>query len=89
MSNSARLVTPTGIRSIEILDPISWQDQPIPERRWLVDDLIPLHNVTLVSGDGGIGKSLLTLQLMVACALGKRWLGRSTMDWGVRVVLRR
>ena len=71
---------PTDIAPIEILDPIGWQDKPVPERRWLVDDLIPLHNVTLVSGDGGIGKSLLTLQLMVACVLGKRWLGRSTMD---------
>ncbi len=71
---------PTDIAPLEILDPIALQDKPVPERRWLVTDLIPLHNVTLVSGDGGIGKSLLTLQLMAAFALGKRWLGRSTMN---------
>ena len=56
---------------IEILDPIVWQDQPVPERRWLVPDLIPMQNVTMLSGDGGVGKSIVALQLMVACALGK------------------
>ena len=68
---------PTGPK-IEIIDPIAWQDRPIPERRWLVDNMIPMHNVTMLSGDGGVGKSIVTLQLMVACALGRQWLGRQT-----------
>ena len=62
---------PTGIRAIEILDPISWQDRPIPERQWLVPGLIPMRSVTMLSGDGGLGKSILALQLIAACALGE------------------
>jgi len=35
--------------------------------------------VTLLSGDGGIGKSLLAQQLLTACALGQDWLGLRTL----------
>ena len=64
--------------SLEILDPVAWQDRPIPERRWLVADMIPMQNVMMLSGDGGVGKSIVALQLLVACALGRQWLGRQT-----------
>lgn len=47
----------------------------IPVRHWLVPDLIPMANVTQLSGDGGLGKSLLTLQLAVCCALQQQWCG--------------
>lgn len=70
---------PTDIAPIEIIDVIGWQDKPAPERRWLVTDLIPLHNVTILAGDGGLGKSIISLQLMAACALDKGWLGKQTM----------
>ena len=66
---------PTGPK-IEIIDPITWQDRPVPERHWLVADLIPMRNVTMLSGDGGVGKSIVALQLMCACALGRPWLGQ-------------
>ena len=49
--------------------------KPIPERPWLVHGWIPDRTVTLLGGDGGTGKSLLSLQLMAACALGRPWLG--------------
>ncbi|WP_328589326.1 AAA family ATPase [Cereibacter ovatus] len=32
----------------------------VPERQWLVRDLVPSRNVTLLYGDGGTGKSLLS-----------------------------
>jgi RecA-family ATPase len=48
---------------------------PIPERRWLVPGWIPDRAVTLIGGDGGVGKSLLMLQLMASAALGRDWLG--------------
>lgn len=48
---------------------------PIPERRWLVPGWIPDKAVTLIGGDGGVGKSLLMLQLMASAALGRDWLG--------------
>ena len=50
--------------------------RPIPQRQWLVEDLVPLENVTMLYGDGGTGKSLLALQLAVATAGGQAWVGR-------------
>lgn len=47
----------------------------VPEQQWLVRDLIPANNVTLLGGDGGTGKSLLALQLAEAVATGRSWLG--------------
>ena len=49
----------------------------VPPREWLAPDLIPAGTVTLLSGDGGTGKSLIALQLAAACALGGKWLGRA------------
>jgi RecA-family ATPase len=40
-----------------------------------VPGLIPDVNVTAVSGDGGVGKSLVLLQLAAAVVLGLDWLG--------------
>jgi RecA-family ATPase len=47
----------------------------IKDREWAVLNRIPLRHVSILSGDGGIGKSLLSLQLAVATVLGKDWLG--------------
>jgi RecA-family ATPase len=40
-----------------------------------VKDRIPRNNVTLLSGEGSVGKSILSLQLAVAVVLGRDWLG--------------
>ena len=56
----------------------SLEGKPIPERRWTVEGWIPDHQVTLLSGDGGVGKTLLGQQLLTACALGRDWLGMPT-----------
>ncbi len=47
-----------------------------PERRWLVHEWIPWGNVTMLSGDGGVGKSLLLQQLLTCAAIGLDWLGQ-------------
>lgn len=52
------------------------EGQPIPPRQWHVPDLIPARTVTTLNGDGGTGKSLAALQLAVATALGRPWLGQ-------------
>ena len=62
------------------INPAKWQDQPIPQRRWLVDGILARGSVTLLTGDGGIGKSLLMQQLMTAIALGGDWLGVELPD---------
>jgi RecA-family ATPase len=48
---------------------------PVPDRHWLVEGLVPSGTVTLLGGDGGTGKSLLSLQLACAAALGRHWIG--------------
>jgi len=58
-----------------IVRPHTLQGEQVPERRWLVRDLIPRGAVTMLSGDGGVGKSLLALQLMTAGATGSKWIG--------------
>jgi RecA-family ATPase len=62
--------------AIEIIDPSTLQGRPVPPREWHVADLIPHKTVTLKSGDGGVGKSLLAMQLCVSTALDKPWIGR-------------
>jgi hypothetical protein len=49
-----------------------WQGQPVPEREWAVRDRIPLASITLLSGEGSIGKTILSLQLAVATVFGTR-----------------
>lgn len=49
---------------------------PPPLREWLVSEMIPMNNVTLLYGDGGTGKSLIALQLAVSTVLGRIWLNR-------------
>lgn len=45
-----------------------------PERRWLVNDRLPLGVVGLLAAAGGTGKSMATLQLAVSVATGLEWL---------------
>lgn len=67
----------TGSKPIELetINAASLAGRPVPFQRWLVEDLIPESNVTMLSGDGATGKSLLALQLAVAVAIGRDWIG--------------
>jgi RecA-family ATPase len=56
----------------------SLKGRPVPARQWLVLDLVPCRTVTMLGGDGGTGKSLLALQLAVAAAAGRQWIGQET-----------
>jgi hypothetical protein len=56
------------------IDCTKWQNQPVPERSWVVCDRIPFNNVTLFSGEGAVGKTIVSLQLAVATVLGRDWL---------------
>jgi RecA-family ATPase len=49
-------------------------DKPVPKRRWIVEDWIPRQQVTLLTGEGEGGKSLIALQLVLAAASGPPWL---------------
>lgn len=50
--------------------------KPVPVRPFHVPGFIPGRTVTLLNADGGMGKSLLALQLCCATALGTKWLNR-------------
>ncbi|WLC19335.1 AAA family ATPase [Bradyrhizobium diazoefficiens] len=56
---------------IKFMDAIT----PPPPRAWAVPDRILKRQVTLLYGDGAIGKSLLTLQLACSTVLSRGWLG--------------
>src|SRR6185437_9503326 len=64
-----------GAADDDEFSPADLDGAPPPPRRWLVPDLIPDRTVTSLSGDGGVGKSLLTLQLACARATRSTWLG--------------
>jgi AAA domain len=58
------------------IDPTTLHGLPVPERRWLVPDWIPMARASSLYGDGGEGKTLLAQMLATACALdGAKWLG--------------
>lgn len=65
-----------GKRASRFFTAAALEGREVPERNWLVRNLIPSGTVTLLSGDGGTGKSLIALQLAAACALGCNWIGR-------------
>jgi RecA-family ATPase len=58
-------------------DPLPYVDLALDltPRQWLVPERIPMRNVSSMSGEGAIGKSLLLMQLSGAVVLGKDWIG--------------
>jgi RecA-family ATPase len=62
-------------KPLQWADTSQWDTEPCPRREWAVPDRIPLRQVTLFSGEGAIGKSILELMLCAAHVTGKDWLG--------------
>ncbi len=71
----ANAATDTPLPPLPFINLSAWQDQPVPARAWVVQDRIPQKSVTLLSGEGAIGKSILALHLSTAIVLGRDWLG--------------
>lgn len=59
-----------------------WQGQPVPPRRWLVQNRVPMPNVTMLSGDGAAGKTTIAMQLAVGVVRGTDWLGAVVNEQG-------
>jgi RecA-family ATPase len=70
-----RANTPVVLEPLPYIDMSTWRVDQVPPREWSVRDLIPRRNVFLLSGDGAAGKTLLSLQLGIAHALGRDWIG--------------
>ncbi|WP_192179046.1 AAA family ATPase [Mesorhizobium amorphae] len=60
---------------IFLINPADWHGKPVPRREWFIEDMIPMRQVTILNGDGGVGKSLLALQIAAASALSVDTLG--------------
>jgi len=60
--------------------------KPVPKREWLIPDLIPAGNVTLLYGDGGTGKSLLALMAGVSVVALGHFFGRPVRQGGVEFI---
>jgi hypothetical protein len=66
---------------LHAFNPADWEGKTAPPRLWIVLDYIPAGTVTLLYADGGTGKSYLKLQLAVARALSKEWIGAYARTW--------
>lgn len=49
---------------------IHWDDIEIVDREWLIPNWLPANTATMFTGDGGAGKSWLTLQVVCQIACG-------------------
>lgn len=54
---------------------------------WIIDDVLPRHEVALIAGAWGSGKSFLALDMAGAVARGERWYGYPTQRTRVALVL--
>ncbi|WEZ82197.1 AAA family ATPase [Rhizobium sp. 32-5/1] len=63
---------------IEWISPTAWHGSTPAPQEWEVENWIPRHEVTLLYGDGGVGKTLLAHQYATAAATGRKWLGQPT-----------
>ncbi|MGU3656790.1 AAA family ATPase [Methylobacterium fujisawaense] len=70
--------TPAPPVEIEWINPADWHGFEPQEKVWYVPGLIPHNEVTMLTGKGGIGKSLLALQALICIALGLPFFGRPT-----------
>jgi RecA-family ATPase len=71
---------PKGRRPVpfETFTPGAWAGLDPPPYDWIVEGCFLRGTVAMLSGDGGLGKSLLMQQLCTAAAVGKPWLGLNT-----------
>jgi RecA-family ATPase len=64
------------VKPLLIRSAAEFEGKAVPKRDWLIPSVLVRRSVSLLAGDGGVGKSLACLQLQAACALGKvDWLG--------------
>jgi RecA-family ATPase len=72
------------VQPLTIINPAGWQGKRVPERDWLIPGICVRGGATLLNGDGGVGKSLLCMQMQTALAMGKPWLGIPMPGMGIR-----
>lgn len=79
LDNIRILNTTLGIGQPSLED-MHLRDVEVEDRKWLVYPFIPLSETTLLTGQGGVGKSFLMLQIACQMACGGSDLNFSTED---------
>jgi RecA-family ATPase len=74
-------VPPSDQSPLALITPNQWKDVALEPMRWLATQRVPADDVSILSGDGGNGKTTVALQLGVSVAhnLGD-WLGTTTLS---------
>ena len=72
--SQAEATPPAQMLPLPFINMSAWDNEPLPEREWAVPNKIPLRQLGLFSGEGGAGKSYVTLHLCVAHVFGRDWL---------------
>jgi RecA-family ATPase len=67
----------SGGTALPLIDMSGWSKSP-PQRVSAWGDWLPLLKTTLLTGEGGVGKSLLAQMLLTCTALGRPFLGMNT-----------
>lgn len=76
MSGSAdRLSAEDRARNLQPVSLTGLATVKVPEQRYAIASMLPLHEVTLLSGHGGTGKSMLALIWCAHVATGQDWAG--------------
>lgn len=78
MSNVSDFPKQRAVQPFEAFSPTEWHGRTPPPYDWIVDGCFLRSTVAILSGDGGLGKSLLMQQLCTAAAIGRPWLGLAT-----------
>jgi hypothetical protein len=71
----AEFAIPTS--GLPVIDIAKWQGDP-PPREFAWGDWVPMRQTTMLTGKGGVGKSLLAQMLTTCVALGRPFLGLET-----------
>lgn len=72
--------------AIAFARPATYGDASPPPREFIVAPLIPAHKATLLTGDGGVGKTLLAQQILTAVATNQDFFGLPTRHGPVLAV---
>lgn len=70
------------VQLLPIIDISGWIGKTPPAREWIVQDWIPSRQTTMLTGAGGVGKSLLAQQLATCVALGLPFMGQAIQQTG-------
>lgn len=66
-------------KALKSIKASSWQGKEVEKQEWIVQDMVPAQTTTALSGDGGLGKSLLAMQMMTQVSTGGIFLTKDTM----------